>query len=364
MTLEPLVYILPLALLLLFPLFRQEYFATNLKEKPKKVRIQDRLEFFDLIRGIAILGVILIHVTYFFQLPGAIDHPEQITNAINNVFRFAIPIFLITSGVLLNPEDLQDSQSLWNFYWRKFWRIFLPYLVIGIFLASSLNVGLSEQIYLILSGNLLLPYYFLIVLGQLYLLYPILVRLSTKPLFLETCLLISVISNLVPELAVYEGFPIFNRFLFFFAYGIKLRNYFLNPEQNQSNKIWWWVLIANYLVVSLVINEHLYNMRYFYGLSVFNLFFIFQKRLFELKSTWLKPAMDWLIFLGKQSLIVYLTHFLFIQLFFVYFLNEMEWAQLFAVTSFSTMICSTLIAWFWDIGQKAQKQVLSRPSGN
>jgi hypothetical protein len=297
---------------------------------------------------------------------------------------------------------------------------------------------LGDKLYLVLSGNLLVPYYFIILLLQLYLIYPLLVRLSKHKYFLEGCLVISFVAGSIPELSIYEGFILFPRFLFFFAYGIKLRGYFLeilnsndqdrrlntevgvhspvndeqlivnsgmgHPESQQdaplsrsrfSQKIggivkqkkfnpfgaWWiWPLLAlHYLIVSTLINEHLYNLRFFYGVAVFHLLLWIWAKFFLLwgvvSLVW-TPAGEgrntplfrgvggvlWVItFLGRQSLIIYLTHFLFIQFFFVSYLNKLGWFELFITTSTFAIFSSTLVALIWGFSQKALNPTSGRP---
>jgi surface polysaccharide O-acyltransferase-like enzyme len=351
---EIFIYILPFWLLVLSPSFRQEYFHRDEPDIKQEIKKSGRIQFFDYAKGLAILGVILIHVTYFFEVLGAWPEALTATNFLNNLFRFAIGIFLISSGILLNPNDLNSAKQTWSFYRRKIVRLLIPYLLFAGLVAQlkypALN--LEAKLYLIFSGNLLVPYYFLILLFQLYLLYPLLVRLAKWKYLLEATLLLSLLAHAVPWLWEYTGIVLFPRFLFFFAYGLCLRRFFLDPQTKPTTK-WWWLLLVYYLIAALLINDHFYNMRYFYGLAVFHLLWAYQEYLL---SGW--PA-KFFTFIGRRSLFIYLTHFLFVEYFF-YFFQSLEWPTKLILTSLCGLISSLALAGAWSMLQSQVKAILTK----
>ena len=100
---EKLVYILLLSFIVFsIPLFRKIFFF-EIAKKERVYSRKKRYDFFDFLKGTAILAVVLIHINGSFYKDIYSDNIFIIT--FNNIFRFAIPFFLISSGVLLSLRD-------------------------------------------------------------------------------------------------------------------------------------------------------------------------------------------------------------------------------------------------------------------
>jgi len=287
-------------IILPWPWLRQRYFGQ--KNISEQLPIKNRIAFFDFIKGLAILAVIFIHVGYF-NVFFPIAQPQLFFLYLtNNIARFAIPIFLICSGILLNP--LTDSRQIKEFYTRKIWRIFLPYGLCTLAYALYFSSNVPEFFYNLISGRAVLPYYFIIVLIALYLLYPLLDKLRSEKYFLPACFAISLVSYFIPQIRAVYGTPLFLEFLFFFAYGLVSRQRFLNYQKDKQEACLWLATILFYLAIILIRPGYYYNTQLFYGLAIFNLLFYCQKMLtrnkfiFKLVSAF-----------GKNSLWVYLLHF-------------------------------------------------------
>ena len=341
---EVYIYLIPFLALLLVPSFRSEYFGRFDKNFDPVTKPVGRIDFFDYIKGLSILGVVLIHVTYFFDQLDLFGFPLLTINFLNNFWRFAIALFLISSGVLLNPQNLTSAKGVWGFYKRKVVRLLLPYLVLSGLTAYLFFPGLEwgQALYLIFSGKLLVPYYFIVVLFQLYLLYPLLVKLSKLKYFLEFSLILSILSHIIPPLWEYQEITLFFQLLFFFVYGLTWRPFFLG-EAKSKNLNWWWLILLHYLLVSLIINDYFYNARYFYGPAVLHLLWAHKDRLLQTFPSRL------ILFIGRQSLGIY-THFLVVGYLFVVF-SGLTWGWRLTLTVASSLVGMLFLAAVWRIGQ-------------
>ncbi len=288
------LFILPL------PWLRKLYFAADCPVNEKN--ITQRLVFFDFIKGLAIVAVILIHVAYFFY-----TYPYTVNNLpfiiiVNNLARFAIPAFLVCSGILLNP--INGEKEFIDFYRRKLWRIFWPYVLCTLVYILILRLNFTDFYLNLITGHIAPPYYFIIVLIELYLFYPILDIYKKSKYFLLVTFLISFVSNYFMELQFFNGIPTFLPYIFFFSYGLRNREKYFNYTKNREEMALWLSILIFYIIFMIFRPEWYYNVRLFYGLAVFNLLFYFKDKFFR-ESVWQKIFISF----GKNSLWVYLIHF-------------------------------------------------------
>ncbi len=273
---------------------------------PRKQELKDcpgeRLEIMDVVRGAAILAVFFIHVSSFFYVNSQLTAQNGIFMLfMNNISRFAIALFFVTSGILLKPA--KDYQKFSSFLKHKFFTIFLPYLLVAIFLEIFRHSSLTDALYNLALGRSSVPFYFIIILFQFYLLFPLLTKfISRKLLFLS--FFISLFSQLFPPSWAIFGFPLFLKYLFFFVYGVYAREKFLSEKLNMAEKNRWLFLAAVYVFLSMILVGSYYNIRLVYGVAVFNLFMIYKDKLLSLGklSRWLKSA-------GRLSLWLFLLHY-------------------------------------------------------
>lgn len=141
----------------------------------------------DYLRAFAILAVLAIHVSAGFTAISAIN-PLMVTNIAIDIFtHFAVPLFIFISGFLLYLK-YQRKYSLKEFYLKRFWRIIPPYLVfttfylvftaaIASFKAGALTLPSVLQIlYAYFAAGGYFHLWFFLIIIELYLLYPIIVR--------------------------------------------------------------------------------------------------------------------------------------------------------------------------------------------
>ncbi len=262
-----------------------------------------RIRFFDVARGVAIIAVVLIHVTRLF--PGsALELPQEVTDVLNNVLRFAIAIFFISSGALLSPPEW-SREGLTRFYCDKLVRLALPYALVVAVLGYLANDPMRTIVYELVTGDASVPFYFIIILFELYLIYPLLVPLARHRLFVYGTLAFCIVSYFIPFLWHWGDVPVGFRFLFFFVWGIYLGEVL---REGRFPRVWWpWLAIVALFVGLLFFVgeiERFYNFRPFYGIAVFSLLYLMSTQ--GLLGERIERALAWV---GGLSLWIFLTHY-------------------------------------------------------
>jgi hypothetical protein len=239
-----------------------------------------------------------------------------VLSVINNIFRFAIPVFLFISGLLLNPF-IWNRGAILYFYGSKIIRIAIPYIMLSIILWKVGYSGDSNLPKLLISGEAAIPFYFIPVLFQLYLLYPLLdyIRNRSPKYLLIGALIISLISFLIPDTWYIWGIPLCGQYLIFFIYGMVRKNIFTEaPSSIWRELIWIYlglqaliIILLPYLNLSETIVKSLsfYNVQIFFGFAV-----IFTLWNYVHKSSPMSKILQNIFTpLGRISLWIFLFHF-------------------------------------------------------
>ncbi|MGM0439454.1 MAG: acyltransferase [Patescibacteria group bacterium] len=300
----------------------------HLTKKPKQ-----RIPFFDFAKGLAITAVVIIHATFFISLLSD-QFPSSFliwNESLNRLMRFAIPVFFISSGALLT---LPDVSKIKNFYFKKA-KAILPAYFFFSFLATFLTFGIKgpfsdylfTAFYEFLTGTALTPYWFVPILIQFYILFPLIwyllvVKESNPKKLLFVSFLISISAYfLMPYAGVLSLFVSALRFLFFFVLGIVLKPLFIDSDRDWLEdfgvvKYSSLIIISYFLIGAFNPTARFYNLRCFYGVAIALLLFFFYsgvnkfiKRLFEK--------------LGQNTFYIYLFHF-FPMYFSFYLLNSLS----------------------------------------
>lgn len=299
----------------IFAPLRKVFFPVPLPAKG--VFTKKRQPYFDFIKGIAIISVIIIHVVHVF-LYHSKTNDIFLLITINNLTRFAIPFFFVCSGILLTAR-YSSKINLKEFYYKKFINILLPYIILNIIIASLQGISITAFLYNIISGKGMLPYYFVIVLFQLYLLFPLVLNYKDSRIFLVVSFFVSLFSYLTPQVWQIYGILFVGKFFFFFAYGMYARNYFLSfdsaQDKNKKDIFYWYLIIFLYILIFFVFPGYYYNIRLFYGIAMFNLFFIYREKIISMD----KKLYDLICSYGRNSLWIFLTHFPVVFTTYVYF---------------------------------------------
>ncbi|KLK87179.1 hypothetical protein SZ63_11270 [Methanoculleus sediminis] len=177
-----------------------------------KVRYFDEINF---LRAFAILAVISIHVSAYFTRMDAINGLGALYMSIDVLSHFAVPLFIVLSGFVLYNKYSDDIDIKW-FYKKRLKSVLPQYLIFSTFylaatytgsivLARPVNLDLPHIIYRYLTGGCFYHLWFFVLIIQLYLLYPAILRLynyfDLRGRLLEllfTAYLIGVLYNVYP----------------------------------------------------------------------------------------------------------------------------------------------------------------------
>lgn len=293
-----------------------------------------RLREFDFIRAAAALSVIAIHIT------GIYVYSSRAAYAWNQAMRYAVPLFIVLSGLLLAYSDKHKQKTSYReFIVKRFNRIAIPYLAWSIIymlfnLRGKYGEVLSDlpQFLKTLGRNIIygtseLHLYFVIIIIQMYLLYPLLSKLLTRwkgttlaatfciTFYFQSGVYLSCINvaRILPELAIphYESFL---TWIFYFVFGMYAAGK-IEEWKNRllsAKKIPGLVWIASFALLytdSVLTKTNAESIKptvMLYCMASFFFFYTAALALKDTKSTW-GTALDWL---SKQSFMIYLSHIL------------------------------------------------------
>lgn len=327
---EQLMTIVLLIIVLCIPSLRRIYLIAE-KSKDTSI-IKKRIFFFDFIKGIAMLAVILIHTLLLFKLFHKGN--EQLIFITNNLLRFAVPVFLICTGVLLNPKSVANRNGIVTFYLKKIVSIFLPYLFATSVVALYFHADVKSFFYLLFTGKAQAPYYYIVVLMQLYLIYPILVRVRKQQLLIGS-LVISLVSYFIKSSWNLYDMPLFFPYLYFFSYGIVKREYYLTNNKEHTFDWNFLIVILAYIICLIIKPEYYFNMVYLYGIAVWGIFSAVQNKL---KKSWITR---FIAEIGKVSLLIFLVHFII-----VLFMYKIISSENIIVSILGIFITATVLSFF------------------
>ncbi len=165
---------------------------------------KDRDPSFDAFRGVAIIAVIALHVTY---LGGYWNSPFRFyCQFYCQLFNFAVPAFLFISGYWLSKKQIKSLADYKTFLVRRFSRIFIPYLfwslvLIGYEVIKTHTVNVHEIIFKLILGRASFHYFFIIMIVQLYVITPLLQYINRKPYGLMLVLILNIMTLLLRYLS-------------------------------------------------------------------------------------------------------------------------------------------------------------------
>lgn len=300
-------------ILILIPRYRKLFWSIDTSHQ---FNSKTRLWQIDTIKGFSILAVVIIHACYLLLTLYNQLNSSIILSLINNLLRFAIPVFLFSSGLLLKPF-VWNGKAIVEFYKSKFIRIGIPYIIICTILWQLGYNKSSSLLQLIITGDMSVPFYFVPVLFQLYLIYPILDYLRrVKPsLLLTITFIISTISFFTPSTWEWRGVTILWQFLIFFTYGMLRQDIlYKKPSPIWRELIWIYIILQllSVLLVQFVYGElaiilpiNLYNFQIIFG---FGFIFTSLNTLHSHNKLTL-ISQKLLVPLGRISLWIFLLHF-------------------------------------------------------
>lgn len=163
------------------------------QEKTDNLQLMNNHKLFeiDILRGIAALAVITIHVTAYFTTIPNFSGVKISMAYLDNLAGFAVPTFIFISGLVLYKNYQSVNGEILKFYRKRFAKILPIYLLFsfGYFGVNILfnkisgieiHIDVFELIYKLATGGAFYHLWYFGVIFQFYLLYPLLLRLYKK----------------------------------------------------------------------------------------------------------------------------------------------------------------------------------------
>jgi len=279
------------------------------------------------MRGMAILAVVIIHVTAGATItysPGSISYLSY--NIVNSFLQFAVPLFLFISSVVLGWKVSQEEKTPLSLFYRKRMRgVVFPYLLWS-FLYFALKLVLYRDNSMLswsflgnelLNGTAFYHLYFLLIMIQLYLFLPLLKSLLQKINFSQVLILTVVLQSgfyYLNKIWIYQLYPhpanLLGSYLSVFFIGSWLGlNYQRAKTALWSYKRYFWALHLVLAALFITINIRLrmgapVGLALYYG--SYHLFV-----LASCVSIWLCSLQKQRIFwqyIGEHSFAIYLIH--------------------------------------------------------
>ncbi|WP_315120430.1 acyltransferase [uncultured Clostridium sp.] len=137
----------------------------------------------DIGKAYATLAVIMIHISAFAISSSDIGSSNyKIFIVLNQLSRFSVPVFVIFSGIGLGLS-YRKEKSILNFYKKRVFKVIPPYILWGIIYLTLINKNFnySQWPNLFLKGDKIFYHlYFLPMIIELYLIFPVLYIVSQK----------------------------------------------------------------------------------------------------------------------------------------------------------------------------------------
>ncbi len=235
--------------------------------------MEKNARYFDevnILRAIAILAVISIHVSDHFKIMSDITVLTSVYMAIDAFSHFAVPLFICISGFVLYNK-YSGRIEIKNFYEKRLKSVVPQYIIFSTFylgvtyvgslvLGNSFNLDIPHVIYWYGTGGSYYHLWFFVLIIQFYILYPIIVwifdycksRDRTSELLVASFFIgviytayplpdISLLGISTPILVVFTKFL---GYLFYFILGmVVLERYDEVLQKYVSGRSFYWMAI-------------------------------------------------------------------------------------------------------------------------
>lgn len=158
---------------------------------------------------------------------------------------FPVAVFIFLAGYFMNPKKVECNYK--NFLWKRgIIRLFVPYLIWScIYIAKTViferkSFNFIQFTYILISGKAATPFYYIIVLLQLTIITPWLMKHRRKWMYLITLIYLlgiyayNIATGLMPPL--YE--TLFPAWFIFYLFGMDCRDGKFNNIIMNVNKTW------------------------------------------------------------------------------------------------------------------------------
>lgn len=213
--------------------------------------MSNHITYFDFLRGIAIVMVVLIHCTGIINFEGA---NNIMTMAFRECLNCAVPIFIAISGYFMCLKPVDNPKDYLSFIKKYVPAVWVPMALWSIPAASIAvyhGASIIKELSLLIVGGISI-YYFISLIIQYYLLTPIIKKVNIKRVFfcgiITFCWAIFItywhsIKGNWPLLVQYAG--VFPASLLWYALGCWFR---IVPLKRESS-ILPWIIIAGCAII-------------------------------------------------------------------------------------------------------------------
>ena len=237
--------------------------------------VKKRIFYYDVLRAIAIIGIVFCHASVSFILTG-VDNPTFPISAFFDCFRdFSIPIFVMLSGALL----INRKDSLGDFFKKRLSRLFIPFvfwvivysIYSAVYIKHSFDISSALDIFLGAPGTLGVAFWFIwmivIVYCEIFLINRIIIygsgkRENFEKEFITLLTVFSVIYIVLSNFGILGNYSskllYFMSFIAYVIIGYFISHYDLVGSRVSANKM---------IIVTLLISCALYGY-YIFGFVV------------------------------------------------------------------------------------------------
>lgn len=163
-----------------------------------------RIEYFDYLRILAMLAVIILHVTAGnYYIVGIDTYEWQVLNFYNSCVRWAVPVFVMISGALfLSGKDV----SIEKLYKKNIFRMIIAFIFWSCIYAINKKIANGGDVKSLLEDILMGHYHmwFLFMIVGLYMIVPFLRKIIESEVLTKYFLILSfVFTILIPYICVF-----------------------------------------------------------------------------------------------------------------------------------------------------------------
>ena len=378
-----------------------------------------KIEYLSIFRALAILAVLFIHATSYSMNDAKESSIYYGYVFINTMSKFAVPAFIFLSAFVLfyNYAGRSFTRStLFSFYRKRLKYIILPYLICSLcyflviqWLRQDLTLtwsGLQTFGYQLLTGSAYAHLYYIIVIVQFYLLFPLHVYIARSKLIAKYSILIGLVLQWSFVLLnkyffhISEKGSLFLSYVSFWMLGAFIALYWdqatswlqslFNPQSTPRYKWWNRLLWSSWLLIGLfqvqmwyALNLKIWWVNSLYYELIWNVYSLLSCLILFQVSSWITRSgkrfiTNTLIHLGDASFGIYLLHPVFLLIY-----RKLPWYggspilyPIFIIVGFilslgiSWIIVTYVTRWFpwsWIVfgstaDRSAKKEQASKPS--
>ncbi|RAV30997.1 acyltransferase [Sinomicrobium soli] len=283
-----------------------------------------RIHYFDVLRALAILAVISIHVNIVaYKYSSFQDWVFHLMVIWRQLINFAVPLFLSISGFFLSKRISKSCKDHFLFLKKQLTRVLIPFFIWSfIYVAIRIYEGENwfHSLRRIVTFNASFPFYFVALIVQYYLLLPYLIEWSKRKnslwialsISLFSCLLINLLRYLyhieVP-LIVYAGN--FVTWLVFFVLGLKVGGgYHMSIKKSILFTVIFFILSLFETYTLFLEYQNIGDALTAVKVTSFLFSFFFINLLLKLRNHVVWNKMTFFSYMGRVSFGIFLSHML------------------------------------------------------